>query len=87
MVLKCATNKKRSTMLDWNKRFSIINVGIAWGILYLHEDSIFRIFHQDLKVSNTLLDDDMDPKISDFGMARIFGKNQAQEKKNRVVGN
>ncbi|RWR88166.1 receptor-like serine/threonine-protein kinase SD1-8 [Cinnamomum micranthum f. kanehirae] len=78
-------NQTRSITLDWRKRFNII-VGIARGILYLHEDSSLRIIHRDLKVSNILLDDDMNPKISDFGMARIFGGNQTQANTNRVVG-
>ena len=80
-----STDQKRCGKLDWRKRFSII-VGIARGILYLHEDSRFRIIHRDLKVSNILLDDDLDPKISDFGLARIFGQHQTLANTNRVVG-
>ncbi|XP_057537115.1 receptor-like serine/threonine-protein kinase SD1-8 [Amaranthus tricolor] len=78
-------HKERCVVLSWEIRFNII-CGIARGLLYLHQDSRYRIVHRDLKASNILLDGDMNPKISDFGMARIFGSDQTEGNTRRVVG-
>ncbi|KAK4588054.1 hypothetical protein RGQ29_019156 [Quercus rubra] len=75
----------RSSLLNWGKRFEII-IGITRGILYLHQDSRLRVIHRDLKTSNVLLDGEMNPKISDFGIARIFKGDQIQDKTTRVIG-
>ncbi|CAL5393223.1 unnamed protein product [Camellia sinensis] len=75
----------QSTLLDWSKHFHIIS-GIAWGLLYLHQDSRLRIIHRDLKASNILLDIDMNPKISDFRIARSFGGNGIEANTKRVIG-
>ncbi|KAK7357558.1 hypothetical protein VNO80_16848 [Phaseolus coccineus] len=75
----------KKTQLDWQMRYQTIR-GIARGILYLHEDSQLRIIHRDLKASNILLDENMYPKISDFGMARLVQVDQTQANTHRVVG-
>eukprot|EP01018_Ginkgo_biloba_P036593 Gb_07082 [translate_table: standard] len=66
--------EKRRT-LDWQKRYNIM-FGVARGLLYLYEDSQLRIIHRDIKASNILLDDKLNPKITDFGLARLFPEDE-----------
>ncbi|KAL4563135.1 hypothetical protein LXL04_027168 [Taraxacum kok-saghyz] len=77
--------KEKSMKLNWKIRISIIR-GCARGLLYLHQDSRFKIIHRDMKASNILLDKEMQPKISDFGIARIFGSDQTEAETKIVVG-
>ncbi|KAG6407561.1 hypothetical protein SASPL_130553 [Salvia splendens] len=75
---------KRS-LINWESRYKIIK-GIAKGLVYLHEESCIRIIHRDLKASNILLDGDKNPKISDFGMARLFQQDETRGNTRRIVG-
>ncbi|XP_060171878.1 class V chitinase-like isoform X2 [Lycium barbarum] len=78
-------NQGRRLLLDWEKRVQIIE-GIIQGLLYLQEYSRLTIIHRDLKANNILLDTHMKPKISDFGMARMFKENEVEANTDRIVG-
>ncbi|XP_048446929.1 probable LRR receptor-like serine/threonine-protein kinase RFK1 isoform X3 [Pyrus x bretschneideri] len=56
--------------LDWPTRLKIC-IGIARGLAFLHEESVLKIVHRDIKATNVLLDEDLNPKISDFGLAKL----------------
>uniref|UniRef100_A0A0E0PJM1 non-specific serine/threonine protein kinase n=1 Tax=Oryza rufipogon TaxID=4529 RepID=A0A0E0PJM1_ORYRU len=70
--------------LDWGTRFNII-LGIASGLTYLHEESSVRIVHRDIKASNILLETDLTPKISDFGLAKLYDEKKTHVS-TRIVG-
>ncbi|XP_059063060.1 G-type lectin S-receptor-like serine/threonine-protein kinase At2g19130 [Cryptomeria japonica] len=66
-------SEEADKVLDWNTRF-IIALGTAKGLLYLHEECRDRIIHCDIKPENILLDEDFSPKVADFGLAKIVGR-------------
>ncbi|MED6113952.1 hypothetical protein PIB30_075592 [Stylosanthes scabra] len=72
---------KKKGCLNWKQRYDIA-LGTARGLAYLHEDFPVLIIHRDIKSSNILLDDKLQPKIADFGLARFLASNQSKLKTN-----
>eukprot|EP01018_Ginkgo_biloba_P000738 Gb_02002 [translate_table: standard] len=63
--------KESRLKLDWPVRYNIC-LGVARGLAYLHEESRVRIVHRDIKSTNILLDQNLNPKIADFGLAKLY---------------
>eukprot|EP00253_Pinus_taeda_P035843 PITA_35843 len=78
------TDPHKRNQLDWGKRYNII-MGVARGLLYLHQDSRPHIIHRDVKASNVLLDEELNPQIADFRLARLFPDSETHIS-TRVVG-
>lgn len=78
-------DKEKSASLDWPTRFRIVT-GITRGLQYLHEEAPLRIIHRDIKASNILLDEHLNPKISDFGLARLFPGDDTHVNTFRISG-
>ncbi|KAG4975035.1 hypothetical protein JHK82_031920 [Glycine max] len=72
--VKLISDKKGS--LNWKQRYDII-LGTARGLAYLHEEFHVSIIHRDIKTGNILLDDDLQPKIADFGLARLLPRDRS----------
>jgi serine/threonine protein kinase len=73
------------TVLDWNQRFQIA-LGVAKGLAYLHSECLEWIIHCDMKPENILLDKDLEPKITDFGLAKLLNRDGSDANLSRIRG-
>ena len=76
------TSTEKTHGYEWNVRYKIIQ-GICQGLHYIHQE---RINHLDLKPANVLLGANMEPKISDFGLSRVFNENVATVVTKNIAG-
>ena len=74
----------KNLQLNWPTRFEIC-MGVARGLAYLHEEASIRIIHRDVKASNILLDSNLLPKVSDFGLAKLYDEKETHMS-TRVAG-
>ena len=77
--------KASDTVLDWNQRFQIA-LGVAKGLAYLHSECLEWIIHCDMKPENILLDKDLEPKITDFGLAKLLNRDGSDANLSRIRG-
>ncbi|GMP33034.1 hypothetical protein CsSME_00006531 [Camellia sinensis var. sinensis] len=84
----CADGPEKMLIYEYlpNKSLDYVLFGIARGLLYLHEEAPERIIHRDIKASNILLDEELNPKISDFGLARLFPGDETHAQTSRISG-
>lgn len=80
-----SSGKMPSTLLGWNERFKIA-VGTAKGLAYLHEECLEWVIHCDVKPENILLGSDFEPKVSDFGLAKLSQRDGSGSNFSRIRG-
>jgi Protein kinase domain/D-mannose binding lectin/S-locus glycoprotein domain len=74
-----------SPLLGWKQRYRIA-IGVAKGLAYLHHECLEWVIHCDVKPENILLDNNLEPKIADFGLAKLLNRNGANSKLSRIRG-
>ncbi|XP_051199964.1 putative receptor protein kinase ZmPK1 [Lolium perenne] len=79
------SSKGSQTLLEWNERFKIA-LGVAKGLAYLHHECLEWVIHCDLKPENILLDENMEPKITDFGLAKLMNRGGSNKNVSRIHG-
>jgi serine/threonine protein kinase len=76
---------KDNILLEWKQRFNIA-LGVAKGLAYLHHECLEWVIHCDVKPENILLDQNLEPKIADFGLAKLFNRGGSSQNVSRVRG-